>query len=99
MNYLFLIICSILLSGHISAIKITPNKQKVCVDCKHYIKDPLSSNKYGQCSLFITRNEYEFFLVDGMKNHKIEYQYCAIARKYEDMSGEEGRLYEKKNRV
>ena len=53
MNYFFLIICSILLSGDISAIKITPNKPKLCVDCKHYTKDFFSSNKYGQCSLFM----------------------------------------------
>jgi len=96
MNYLFLIICSIFLSGHISSIKITPNKPKLCVDCKYYTKDSSSSNKYGQCSLFMIEYHDEYFLVDGINNHKIEYQYCAVARKYEKMCGQDGKFYEKK---
>jgi hypothetical protein len=74
MNYLFFIICSILLSRHISAIKITPNKPKLCVDCKHYTKDFFSSNKYGQCSLFTTEDDNKTFLVDGIDRTRIEYQ-------------------------
>jgi hypothetical protein len=96
MNYLFLIICSILLSGHISALKITPNKPKLCVDCKHYTKDSFTSNKYGKCSLFMIEYDNKTFLVDGINNHKIEYQYCAVARTYEKMCGQDGRFYEKK---
>lgn len=94
MNYLFLIICSILLSGHISSIKITPNKPKLCVDCKHYTKD-FFNNKYGKCSLFTTEDDNKAFLVDGIDRTRIEYQYCSIARKYAHMCGEEGKLYVK----
>jgi hypothetical protein len=39
-------------------------------------------------------NNNEFFLVNGI--HKIEYHYCAVARKYEKMCGQEGMFYEKK---
>ena len=41
-------------------------------------------------------NDNEYFLVNGINNHKIEYQYCAVARKYDYMCGQEGMFYEKK---
>jgi hypothetical protein len=75
---------------------LTPNKPKLCIDCKQYTKDFFSSNKYGQCSLFIIENDNDYFLVNGINNHKIEYQYCAVARKYDYMCGQDGRFYEKK---
>ena len=97
MTYLFLIICSILLSPF-SGSKLTPNKPKLCIDCKFFKKD-LFSNKYGRCSLFTREEDTKSFLVDGIDRTRIEYQYCAIARKYDDMCGEEGKLYVKNKSV
>lgn len=99
MTYLFLIVCTIILSPF-SCLPIRnkfithlDNKPKLCIDCKFFKKD-LFSNKYGKCSLFITEDDNKTFLVDGIDRTQIEYQYCAIARKYEDMCGEEGKFYE-----
>ena len=93
MTYLFLILFSILLSPF-SASKLIPNKPKLCIDCKFFKKD-LFSNKYGKCSLFTTEEDNKYFLVDGIDRNRIEYQYCAIARKYDDMCGKEGKFYVK----
>ena len=91
MNYLFFIVCSIILSPF-SAIEIKP---KLCIDCKFFIKDSFTSNKYGKCSLFIEEEENDSFLVNGIDNNNIKYQYCSIARKYEDMCGKKGKFYKK----
>lgn len=87
-----MIIYSIILLPIFSA----PNKPKFCVDCKFFIKDNIS-NKYGLCSLFVVeKEENEYFLIDGIEEiKKIEYQYCIITRKYNDMCGKEGKFYEK----
>ena len=97
MTYLFLILLSILLSPF-SASKLTPNKPKLCIDCKFFKKD-LFSNKYGKCSMFIIEDDNKSFLVDGIDRTRIEYQYCAVARKYDYMCGEEGKLYVKNKGV
>ena len=97
MTYLFLILLSILLSPF-SASKLTPNKPKLCIDCKFFKKD-LFSNKYGKCSMFIIKDDNKSFLVDGIDRTRIEYQYCAVARKYDYMCGEEGKLYVKNKSV
>jgi hypothetical protein len=94
MKYIFIYICSIILST-ISANQIRP---KLCIDCKFYKKDFLSSNKFGKCSLFIIKKEEnDYFLVDGNNNDNIEeYYYCSTARKYDYMCGKEGKFYEKR---
>lgn len=97
MTYLFLILLSILLSPF-SASKLTPNKPKLCIDCKFFKKD-LFSNKYGKCLMFIIEDDNKSFLVDGIDRTRIEYQYCAVARKYDYMCGEEGKLYVKNKSV
>ena len=97
MTYLFLILFSILLSPF-STSKLTPNKPKLCIDCK-FFKQDLFSNKYGRCSLFTREEDTKSFLVDGIDRTRIEYQYCAIAREYDDMCGEEGKLYVKNRSI
>lgn len=97
MTYLFLILFSILLSPF-STSKLTPNKPKLCIDCKFFEKDSLS-NKYGKCSLFTTEEATKSFLVDGIDRTRIEYQYCSIARKYDYMCGEEGKFYVKNRSI
>ena len=97
MTYLFLILCSILLSPF-SASKLTPNKPKLCIDCKFFKKDLLST-KYGKCSLFTTEEANKSFLVDGIDRTRIEYQYCSIARNFDDMCGQEGKFYVKNRSI
>jgi hypothetical protein len=38
----------------------------------------------------------EYFLVDGVKRKKNDYNYCSISRLYDEMCGKDGKLYEKK---
>jgi hypothetical protein len=69
-------------------------KPKLCIDCKFFKKGLFDANKFGKCSLFPIKDN-DFFLVDGIVKSS-EYNYCSISRKYENMCGEEAKLYEKK---
>ena len=72
-------------------------KPKLCITCKHFIKNYFTGNKFGKCSLLPIEIENNDFLVDGSgENKKMDYNYCSIARQYDNMCGKEGKLYEKK---
>jgi len=95
MNYIFIIISSIIVSQILS----NQIKSKLCFNCKFYQKpfSKLIDNEFGKCSLFIIDNDNNtYFLMNRNKVNNIEYTYCATARKYNDMCGEKGKLYEKK---
>ena len=88
MKYLFWIISFIIpFSVHLT-------KPKLCIDCKYFKKDFFIDNKFGTCSFFPKKKEDEYFLVDGITTK--QYMYCNVARKIDDMCGEEGKFYEKK---
>jgi len=89
MNYIILIICSIILPV-ISLQKIKP---KLCINCKHFITDN-NTNQYGKCLLFPRKQGKIDFLVNGINIE--HYNFCSIARDYPDMCGEEGKMYKKK---
>ena len=57
------------------------------------------STKYGKCSLFTTEEANKSFLVDGIDRTRIEYQYCSIARNFDDMCGQEGKFYVKNRSI
>ena len=71
---------------------------KLCINCKHFINDEISSNKYGKCILFPVINDDEnndFLLVNGLVEKKeIEYNFCVISRNDETMCGKNGEFYE-----
>jgi len=102
MNYNILFICSIIVPIF-SLEKTTP---KICVNCKFFkndlIFDIASEKRYGKCLAFpiVTEeneNDYNDFLVTGIKKNKIiEYSYCSIARRSEDMCGKGGKMYKSK---
>jgi hypothetical protein len=92
MKYIFLIISYFILPVF-SLKKITP---KVCINCKFFINSITSDNAHGKCSLFPREEENNVnFLVTGIKEE--DYNYCCIARRFDDMCGEEGKKYKKKN--
>lgn len=94
MKYIFLIISHTILSTF--SINPTPT-QKLCVDCKFFKSELFFGNKFARCSLFPTEEINYDFLVDGSKKNKqIKYGYCSVARQFDDMCGNEGKLYEKK---
>ena len=71
-------------------------KPNFCVNCKHFKYDFFSGKQFGKCMLFpILKEKDRYYLVNGQEK-KTEYNYCSIARGYNDMCGEEGKLFEKK---
>jgi hypothetical protein len=69
------------------------------VNCKHFIASGLD-NSFGKCNLFPKEPLSSDYLVTGIeaKESDIEYRYCSVARKYDDMCGEKGELFEQKKR-
>lgn len=91
MNYFILIFFSIILP----IISLKQIKQKLCIDCKHFIPDNID-DKFGKCSLFEKKTYTKYFLVNGINEDAREYHYCATSRNEYDMCGEEGKYYKKK---
>ena len=91
MNYILLIICSIILQ----IVSLKHIKPRLCVNCKYFLPDNDSgSGKYGKCSLFHRKEGKINYLVTGI--NKSEYYYCSTSRETNDMCGEEGKCYKKK---
>jgi hypothetical protein len=90
MKNIIALIVSIILPV-LSLNEITP---KLCVNCKFFRSNYINGNSYGKCSLF-PKTELEIDLVTGIKKDP-KYQFCSIARDYEDLCGKEGKKYEEK---
>lgn len=91
MNYIILIICSIILP----IISLNQIKPKLCINCKYFIPDNASgAGIFSKCSFFPKKERKIYFLVDGI--NKYENHYCSTARDFNDMCGEEGKCYKKK---
>ena len=97
MNYMFGVLFSILLPMF-SSLKENPiiPLPKLCINCKFFTNSLFTDSKYGKCSLFTKIEESKAdFLVNGIRTrkNKIDYTYCSIARKYDDMCGRNGTKY------
>ena len=72
---------------------------KLCINCKFFKKGVFHTNIYGKCTKF-PKEPYDNYslYIDGVvkKKNEVDYSYCSIARKYEDMCGKDAILYEKK---
>lgn len=77
------------------SLSIKEINPKLCINCKHFLPN-FMNNKYGKCSLFLTKNNDNYELITGNSDNKFDYYHCSVARGYEDMCGKEGRLYIKK---
>ena len=94
MKNIFVIICSIIIMSVFSLNEIKPN---ICINCKFFMNNFISGNKYGKCSLFPkTETKMDVDLVTGIKKDT-KYQFCSIARDYDDMCGKEGKKYIQKD--
>lgn len=89
MKNIFVIICSIILPVF-SYNEITP---KLCVNCKFFTNSFMTNNKYGKCTLFPKTEKDFYYFVNGIETKHINFYYCSIARKYDDMCGIEGKKY------
>lgn len=91
MNYIFVIICSILLP----VFSLKKSIPKLCINCKFFIKDlTCDDNEYGKYSIFPKEESNINFLVTGIKN--VDYYYCLTARQSERLCGKEGNKYKNK---
>ena len=91
MNYIFLILCTILLP----IISVKQTKPKLCINCKHFISDN-HNDVYSRCSLFVREDNIIPFLVNGIKNEEKKHHYCSVARGADSLCGKEGKHYKKK---
>ena len=89
MKYIFVIICSIILQ----TLSLKEIKPKLCINCKHFITDN-GNGEFGKCSLFPTIVHKINYLVNGI--HEDKYNYCSTARSFDDMCGENGKMYKNK---
>lgn len=73
------------------------NNPKLCINCKHFINNDMS-NIFGKCAFFSRKDDNNtYMLVNGNQQYKyVEYIFCSIARKHDDMCGPEGKMYVKK---
>lgn len=67
--------------------------EKICKDCKFFIKHFLAEPKFGHCSKFPTEPTNNY-LVDGISSLQTGYYYCSTARFSEKMCGREGKYFE-----
>lgn len=92
MKYIFLFICSMFMPVF-TLTEITP---KLCANCKFFKHNFIFDKKFGKCMLFpTTEKESIDYYVTGNKM-ETKYEYCSIARNYDDMCGKEGTKYKKK---
>lgn len=97
MKNIFLVIFFSIISPILSFKEIKP---KICINCRHFINDDISdSGKFGKCSLFPLKNDNynKLFLVNGIKEKEIiDYQFCLVARKHDEMCGIKGTMHKRK---
>ena len=88
MNNIFIFFLYSLLTTISSCIE-----PKLCINCKYFVKDFFSSDKFGKCYLNPSMKE-NYFLVNGKKeNEIIDFHYCSTARKFDNMCGEEAKKF------
>uniref|UniRef100_A0A6C0KMQ7 Uncharacterized protein n=1 Tax=viral metagenome TaxID=1070528 RepID=A0A6C0KMQ7_9ZZZZ len=88
MNNIFILCLYSLLTTISSSIE-----PKLCINCKYYVKDFFSSDKFGKCYLNPTIKD-NYFLVNGkIDNENIDLHYCSTARKFDDMCGEKAKKF------
>lgn len=71
-------------------------KPKLCINCKYFVKDIFTKNEFGKCSQFIRYDDTKNHLVTGIDDRKKDLHYCTVARSYDSMCGEDGKMYKPK---
>ena len=67
-----------------------------CVDCKFFKKKFLENPKFGTCAFFPKEVDEGYGFVTGKSTARMEFEYCAVARQFELMCGNQGKYYQKK---
>jgi len=94
MKFIFYIIYFNIVSILASTLSTKPN---LCINCKYFTKEFLTSNDFGKCTKFPKVDDDTAFFVNGVKpREKKEFHYCLTSRKFNYMCGNEGKYYEKK---
>ena len=74
------------------------DEEKICKNCKYFVKDLYYSDHYGRCSRFpfVSDNIKIIYLVIGKSREPYTYfKYCNEIRMDERLCGQEGINYEK----
>ena len=69
-------------------------KPKLCINCKYFITDN-DTGKFGKCSLFPSKENNIYNLVNGIHKDNIEYHLCSASRQLDHICGKEGKMYKK----
>ena len=72
------------------------NNINLCKNCKYFLPNTflMPNYEFAKCSFFKKITPDENYLVTGeIKKDKIEYKYCSICRKNEDMCGINGKEF------
>ena len=84
---------SFLLLNVLSHIFGLTAKPKLCVNCKYFVKEFFSQDKFGKCSLFPRHDDSKNYLVTGIDDRKQDLYYCSTARSSDHMCGEDAKMY------
>lgn len=85
-----------------TAFSLPPITPKFCKNCKYFISDKSISKslEFGKCQLFNTTTVYkdDSYLVTGIDKSivNVKYDFCSIARNYDNMCGQDGKYFEDK---
>jgi len=85
------------------AFSLNPTTPRFCKNCKYFVPELTfeGSTEYSKCSLFnttttLTNNRYLVTGVDDGPRVHVEYTYCSTARTFQNMCGQEGKMYKRK---
>ena len=66
---------------------------RLCKNCKHFL-NPLGTIEFGKCALLLQPIDNLDYFITGKKKIKSEYYFCSVARKFDDLCGKKGKLFE-----
>ena len=73
------------------------SKEKLCINCKYFIKNIFTESKYAKCKAFPYIIDNNNFLITGIKqNIEKNYYYCSTARSSNGLCDIDGKKYIKK---
>lgn len=87
------ILCPIFSSILLPAFSLK-DATKLCINCKFFKTVVPDDASYGKCTLFPIVENNLSYLVTGVE--KIDYFYCNVARKHNEMCGTKGTYYRKR---
>ena len=67
-----------------------------CVDCRFFKKGFLQDPKFGKCTFFPKDVDDGYGFVTGKSDARVENEFCAVARQFDTLCGNNARYYQKR---